>query len=95
MDSDLAVGANLADQTDVLVNKTAHFVGEWIENHATDAPPELPAHIAAEALANECIADAEHRGILPDEINDEVGDLKAYLTETVLAADPLPTSQNG
>ena len=91
MSAEVALEADLADQTDIIVNRTAHFVVEWIQDHAT-ATQSIPAYVAAEALANECIADAERRGILLDEINDEVGDLKEYLAETVLGATLPPAA---
>ena len=71
-------------QVDILINRPGHFVEEWIEGHVAppvDASPET----AAERLATACIADAQREGILAEEIRDEVGDLKEYLVETVLA----------
>ncbi|MBZ9921291.1 MULTISPECIES: DUF768 domain-containing protein [unclassified Mesorhizobium] len=76
-----------AGDADLLVNKTAHFVGEWIDEHISDAPSAMAAEIAAEKLADQCISDAESEGILADEISEEVGDLKEYIAKTVLADD--------
>ncbi|WP_176479188.1 DUF768 domain-containing protein [Mesorhizobium sp. WSM3860] len=89
------------------MNKTAHFVGEWIDEHKAEAAAAIPAEIAAEKLAEQCIADAEGLGILAEDIDDEVGDLKKYIAETVLGdetsskrtaqnpPDPLPVAPNG
>ncbi|MEI9406611.1 hypothetical protein [Mesorhizobium argentiipisi] len=76
--------AEASQEADILVNKTAHFVGEWIDEHKAEAPVALPAEIVAAELADQCIADAENEGIGPDEISEEVGDLKEYIAETVL-----------
>ncbi|MDG4900011.1 DUF768 domain-containing protein [Mesorhizobium sp. M1A.F.Ca.IN.022.07.1.1] len=96
-----------AQEPDIIVNKTAHFVGEWIDEHKAEAAAAIPAEIAAEKLAEQCIADAEGLGILAEDIGDEVGDLKQYIAETVLGdetssngkiespPDPLPAAPNG
>ncbi|CDX40728.1 conserved hypothetical protein [Mesorhizobium sp. SOD10] len=76
--------AEASQEADILVNKTAHFVGEWIEEHKAEALPALPAEIVAAELADQCIADAESEGIGSDQISEEVGDLKEYIAETVL-----------
>ncbi|TPO08126.1 DUF768 domain-containing protein [Mesorhizobium sp. B1-1-5] len=87
-------------QVDILVNKPGHFVEEWIEGHAVRPAAEASPEAAAERLARACIADAEREGILAEEISDEVGDLKEYLADTVLAeagretgVDTAPTAQ--
>ncbi|MBZ9857524.1 DUF768 domain-containing protein [Mesorhizobium sp. CA13] len=76
-----------AQDAEILVNKTAHFVEEWIDEHKVEVPAAVPTEIAAKRMADQCISDAESEGILADEINDEVGDLKDYIAETVLGED--------
>ena len=76
--------AEASPEADMLVNKTVHFVEEWIDEHKAESPPSMPAEIVAAELADRCIADAESQGIEPDEITEEVGDLKEYIAETVL-----------
>jgi hypothetical protein len=87
-------------QVDTLVNRSGHFVEEWIDGHAVKPFAGASPEAAAERLATACIADAEREGILAEEISDEVGDLKEYLADTVLAegkaietgADVVPTT---
>ncbi|RWX65440.1 DUF768 domain-containing protein [Mesorhizobium sp. M2A.F.Ca.ET.037.01.1.1] len=76
--------AEASPEADMLVNKTAHFVEEWINEHKAEPRVSMPAEIVAAELADQCIADAESQGIEPDEINEEVGDLEEYIAETVL-----------
>jgi hypothetical protein len=76
--------AEASPEADMLVNKTAHFVEEWINEHKTEPRVSTPPEIVAAELADQCIADAESQGIGPDEISEEVGDLKEYIAETVL-----------
>jgi hypothetical protein len=78
------VDADLADEADAIVNRTAHFVGDWIEEHVVDHPIHVPAGVdVAEEMASQCIEDAKEQGIEPDDIKDEVGDLKEYIEETL------------
>ena len=76
--------AEASPEADMLVNKTAHFVEEWINEHKAEPRVSMPAEIVAAELADQCIADAESQGIEPNEISEEVGDLKEYIAETVL-----------
>ncbi|WP_165349876.1 MULTISPECIES: DUF768 domain-containing protein [unclassified Mesorhizobium] len=88
MDTDRALphaSPETSEEPDILVNKTAHFVGEWIDEHLAEVPAALPDDLAAESLADRCIADAASEGILPEDISEEVGDLKEYIADTLRA----------
>ena len=76
--------AEASPEADILVNKAAHFVEEWINEHKAGPRESMPTEIVAAELANQCIADAETQGIEPEEISEEVGDLRQYIAETVL-----------
>lgn len=76
--------AEASPEADMLVNRTAHFVEEWIDEHKAEPTASMPTEIVAAELAERCIADAGSQGIEPDEISEEVGDLKEYIAETVL-----------
>ncbi len=81
----LKTEAQLSEDADLIVNRTAHFVGEWIEEHVIEKPALIPEGVdAAEELASQCIADADDEGIAPEDIQDEVGDLKEYIAETIV-----------
>jgi hypothetical protein len=82
---DLKAEAELSEDADLIVNRTAHFVGDWIEEHVIEKPTIVPVGVdAAEELASQCIADAEEEGIAAEDIQDEVGDLKEYIAETIV-----------
>jgi hypothetical protein len=82
---DLKAEAELSEDADLIVNRTAHFVGDWIEEHVTEKPIVVPVGVdAAEELASQCIADAEDEGIAADDIQDEVGNLKEYIADTIV-----------
>jgi hypothetical protein len=77
--------AQLSEDADLIVNHTAHFVGEWIEEHVIEKPVLILRGVnAAEELASQCIAAAEDEGIAPADIQAEVGDLKEYIAETIV-----------
>ncbi len=75
---------DLPDDADALVNRTAHFVEEWIEEHVVEQPMAVAAgvDIAAE-MAKQCVADARKEGIEAEDIQEEVGDLKEYIADTL------------
>lgn len=89
MDADRAPHFNTetSQDADSLVNRTAHFVGEWINEHREETLTAIPNDLAAESLAERCIADAASEGIMAEDITEEVGDLKEYIAKTVLAQD--------
>ena len=81
---DLMREAELPEDADLLVNRTAHFVGDWIGEHVIEKPTIVPVGVgAAEELASQCIADAKDMGIAADDIWDEVGDLKEYIAKAI------------
>ncbi|RWC11229.1 MAG: DUF768 domain-containing protein [Mesorhizobium sp.] len=55
--------AEASPEADMLVNKTAHFVEEWINEHKAEPRVAMPAEIVAAELADQCIADAESQGM--------------------------------
>ncbi len=76
--------ADLSEDADLMVNRTAHFVGDWIEEHVIERPTIVPVGVdAAEELASQCIADAKDKGIAAEDIWDEVGDLKEYIAKAI------------
>ena len=82
---DLKADAELSEEADLIVNRAAHFVGDWIEEHVIERPTIVPVGVdAAEELASQCIADAEEEGIAAEDIQEEVGDLKEYIAETIV-----------
>jgi hypothetical protein len=87
--------AEASPEADILVNKAAHFVEEWIDEHIADPRVSMPTEIVAAELADQCVADAESQGIEPDEIREEVGDLREYIAETVLAESALNEQRDG
>ncbi|MEZ2330673.1 hypothetical protein AB6802_13205 [Mesorhizobium sp. RCC_202] len=80
---DLKTEAQLSQDADLIVNRTAHFVGEWIEEHVIEKPA-LRGVDAAEELANQCIAAAVDEGIACADIQAEVGDLKESIAKTIV-----------
>ncbi|MER9405282.1 hypothetical protein NKI36_14655 [Mesorhizobium caraganae] len=93
---DLKTEAQLSEDADLIVNRTAHFVGEWIEEHVVEKPALILAGVdAAEELASQCIADAEDEGIAPEDIQDEIGDLKEYIAETIVEEGDRGTAVDG
>lgn len=77
--------AQLSEDADLIVNRTVHFVGVWIEEHVIEKPALMRKGVdAAEELASQCIADADEEGIAPEDIQDEVGDLKEYIAEMIV-----------
>jgi len=77
--------ADLSEDADLIVNRTAHFVGDWIEEHVIDKPTIVPFGVdVAEELASQCIAGAQDEGIAAEDIQAEVGDLKEYIAETIV-----------
>lgn len=83
-EAELTSEAVLAEDTDQIVNRTAHFVGEWIEEHVIEkATTFSPGDDTVEELAKECIADAKQEGIAAEDIQDEIGDLKEYIAEAI------------
>ncbi|ESX93541.1 hypothetical protein X754_12390 [Mesorhizobium sp. LNJC403B00] len=82
---DLKTEAQLSEDADLIVNRTVHFVGVWIEEHVIEKAALMRKGVdAAEELASECIADADEEGIAPEDIQDEVGDLKEYIAEMIV-----------
>ncbi|ESX90032.1 hypothetical protein X756_06470 [Mesorhizobium sp. LSHC412B00] len=82
---DLKTEAQLSEDADLIVNRTVHFVGVWIEEHVIEKPALMRKGVdAAEELASQCIADADEEGIAPEDIQDEVGDLKEYIAEMIV-----------
>ena len=82
---DLKAEAELSEDADLIVNRAAHFVGDWIEEHVIEKPTIVPVGVdAAEELASQCIADAEEEGIAAEDIQDEVGDLTGYIAEAIV-----------
>ncbi|MBZ9696961.1 DUF768 domain-containing protein [Mesorhizobium sp. B2-5-9] len=75
--------AELSEDADLIVNRTAHFISDWIEEHVVDEPIPMSGIDAAEELANQCVADAQDEGIAAQDIQDEVGDLTEYIAETI------------
>ena len=70
---DLATEADLSEDADLIVNRAAHFVGDWIEEHVVEQPTLVPAGVdAAQELASQCIADAKGQGIAAEDIQEEV-----------------------
>lgn len=83
--NDLGAEAELSEDADLIVNRTAHFVGGWIGEHVIEKPALDATGIdAAEELANQCIADAQQEGIAAEDIQEEVGDLKEYIAVAIL-----------
>jgi hypothetical protein len=81
---DNKIEADLADEADALVNRTAHFVGEWIEDNVIEQPPVVPAGVDVAAdFAQRCLEDAKEQGIDAEDIQAEVGDLRDYIAETL------------
>ena len=81
---DLKTEADLSEDADLIVNKTAHFVGDWIEEHVVEQPTLVPAGVdVAQELASQCIADAQDEGIAAEDIQAEVGDLREYIAEAI------------
>ncbi|PBC11183.1 DUF768 domain-containing protein [Mesorhizobium sp. WSM3859] len=58
--------AEASPEADMLVNKTARFVEEWINEHKAEPRVPMPTEIVAAELADQCIADAESQGIEPE-----------------------------
>ena len=80
-----------AGDIDALINPTAHFVGEWLNENVIEKPIEVPQGVDQVAeMAEQCIADAKAEGIEPEEIEAEVGDLHEYIAETI--SDEHPSS---
>jgi hypothetical protein len=76
--------ADLSEDADLIVNRTAHFVGDWIEEHVVEQPTLVPAGVdVAQELASQCIADAKDEGIAAEDIQKEVGDLREYIAEAI------------
>ena len=81
---DLKTEADLSEDADLIVNKTAHFVGDWIEEHVVEQPTLVPAGVdVAQELASQCIADAQDEGIAAEDIQAEVGDIREYIAEAI------------
>ena len=82
---DLEGEAELSEDADLIVNRTAHFVGDWIDGHVVEKPARVADRVdIASELANQCIADAREEGIAAEDIQDEVGDLKEYIAEAIM-----------
>ncbi|MER9840805.1 hypothetical protein NKJ59_06075 [Mesorhizobium australicum] len=75
--------AALSEDADLIVNRTAHFIGDWIEEHVVDKSIPMSGIDVAEELASQCVADAQDEGIAAQDIQDEVGDLTEYIAETI------------
>jgi hypothetical protein len=76
--------AELSEDADLIVNRTAHFVGDWIEEHVIEKPGAIPAGAdTAGELARQCFAEAHREGIAAEDIQNEVGDLKEYIAEAI------------
>ena len=81
---DLESEAELSEDADLIVNRTAHFVGDWIDEHVVEKPTLVADRVnVASELASQCIADAREEGIAAEDIQDEVGDLKEYIAEAI------------
>jgi hypothetical protein len=81
---DLRTEADLSEDADLIVNRTGHFVEDWIEEHVVEQPTQVPAGVdVAQELASQCIADAQDEGIAAEDIQDEVGDLREYIAEAI------------
>ena len=81
---DLKTEADLSEDADLIVNRTGHFVEDWIEEHVVEQPTQVPAGVdVAQELASQCIADAQDEGIAAEDIQDEVGDLREYIAEAI------------
>jgi hypothetical protein len=78
-----------ADGIQALVNPTARFVGEWMNEHVVEKPIEVPS-CADQVMesAKQCVADARAGGIEPEEIEAEVGDIKEYIAEILIEEHP-------
>ena len=90
---DLEAEADLSEDADLIVNRTAHFLGDWIDEHVIEKPTLVAAGVdVAEELASQCIADAQEEGIAAEDLQDEVGDLKEYIAEAIIeeGGSPVP-----
>lgn len=77
------------EEIEALVNPTAHFVSDWINEHVVEKPIEVPQGIDQVAeIAGQCLADAKAEGIDQEEIEAEVGDLEEYIAETIVDEHP-------
>lgn len=85
MKRDLKPETELPEAADILVNRTAYFVSDWIDEHVIENLTVVPAGVdVAEELASQCIADAQDEDISAEDIQEEVGDLKEYIAETIV-----------
>ncbi|MES0189508.1 hypothetical protein [Mesorhizobium sp. C264A] len=77
---DLKTEAQLSEDADLIVNRTVHFVGVWIEEHVIEKPALMRKGVdAAEELASQCIADADEEGIAPRTFRTKSGTSRSTL----------------
>lgn len=82
---DLEGEAELSEDADLIVNRTANFVADWIDEHVVEKPTLVADRVdVVSKLASQCIADARAEGIAAEDIQDEVGDLKEYIAEAII-----------
>jgi hypothetical protein len=78
-----------AEGLEALINPTAHFIGEWINENVIERPIAAPPSVdQVTEIAEQCVADAKAEGIEPEEIEAEVGDLQEYIAETLVEENP-------